>query len=98
MIGNYGMNTDLEVFYNENIDSDRNPFVGRNIGMGDKYSEKTKELSDTESLDLVNNAYREAINLILEKKEKMNILIDLLLNSTTLSGKIINDTLLKSLN
>jgi cell division protease FtsH len=94
MIGNYGMGEDLEVFYNENIDSDRNPFVGRNIGMGDKYSEKTKELSDSESLDLVNNAYKEAINLILEKKEKMNILIDLLLNSTTLSGKIINDTLL----
>ena len=93
MIGNYGMGKDLEVFYNENVDSDRNPFVGRNIGMGDKYSEKTKELSDSESLDLVNNAYREAINLILEKKEKMNILIDLLLNSTTLSGKIINDTL-----
>jgi len=93
MIGNYGMGQDLEVFYNENIDSDRNPFLGRNIGMGDKYSEKTKELSDNESLDLVNNAYKEAINLILEKKEKMNILIDLLLNSTTLSGKIINDTL-----
>lgn len=93
MIGNYGMGEDLEVFYNENVDSDRNPFVGRNIGMGDKYSEKTKELSDNESLDLVNNAYREAINLILEKKEKMNILIELLLNSTTLSGKIINDTL-----
>ena len=61
MIGNYGMGQDLQVFYNENVESDRNPFLGRSFAMGDKYSEKTKEKMDNESLDLINDAYKEAI-------------------------------------
>jgi len=93
MIGNYGMGQDLEVFYNENVESDRNPFLGRSFAMGDKYSEKTKEKMDIESLDLINDAYKEAINILLENKSKMNVLIKILLESTTLSGKFIYDNL-----
>ena len=93
MIGNYGMGQDLQVFYNENVESDRNPFLGRSFAMGDKYSEKTKEKMDNESLDLINDAYKEAINILLENKSKMNILIKILLESTTLSGKFIYDNL-----
>jgi cell division protease FtsH len=89
MIGNYGMGTDLEVFYNENIESDRNPFLGRSMGMGDKYSEKTKEKIDAESLELVNSAYKDAIKLILENKEKVDVLVRLLLDNTTLKSDII---------
>ena len=93
MIGNYGMGQDLQVFYNENVESDRNPFLGRSFAMGDKYSEKTKEKMDNESLDLINDAYKEAINILLENKSKMNVLIKILLESTTLSGKFIYDNL-----
>jgi cell division protease FtsH len=42
MIGNYGMGNKLEAFYNENVEDDRNPFLGRSLSIGDKYSENTK--------------------------------------------------------
>jgi len=87
MIGNYGMGKELEVFYNENIDSERNPFVGRSFGSGDKYSEKTKELMDKESLELVNSAYQEAKTLLTENKELMDIIIDEIMKKYTLYGK-----------
>ena len=87
MIGNYGMGKRLEAFYNENIDNGRTPFLGRSLGGGDKYSEKTKEILDKESLDLVNSAYNDAKMILLENKEKMNILIDELLKNQTLYGK-----------
>jgi cell division protease FtsH len=61
--------------------------LGRSLGGGDKYSEKTKEILDKESLDLVNNAYNDAKMILLENKEKMNILIDELLKNQTLYGK-----------
>ena len=87
MIGNYGMGKRLEAFYNENIDNGRTPFLGRSLSGGDKYSEKTKEILDKESLDLVNSAYNDAKMILLENKEKMNILIDELLKNQTLYGK-----------
>jgi cell division protease FtsH len=87
MIGNYGMGKDLEVFYNTNEESDRNPFLGRSLGGGEKYSENTKEKMDVESLNLVNNAYREAINIILENKDKISGLINILMEKNTLSGE-----------
>jgi cell division protease FtsH len=39
MIGNYGMGEELKAFYNENIGSDRNPFLGKTLGSSYKYSE-----------------------------------------------------------
>ena len=87
MIGNYGMGKRLEAFYNENIDNGRTPFLGRSLGGGDKYSEKTKEILDKESLDLVNNAYNDAKMILLENKEKMNILVEELMKNYTLYGK-----------
>jgi len=87
MIGNYGMGKRLEAFYNENVDNGRTPFLGRSLGGGDKYSEKTKEILDKESLDLVNNAYNDAKMILLENKEKMNVLVDELMKNYTLYGK-----------
>ena len=86
MIGNYGMGHDLEVFYNENIDNARNPFLGRTLGSGAKYSEKTKELLDKESLELVIEAYDKAKNILSEHREKMDILINKLIEKTILYG------------
>ena len=39
MIGNFGMGNKLEVFFNEDIGDDSNPFLGRSLALGDKYSE-----------------------------------------------------------
>jgi cell division protease FtsH len=90
MIGNYGMGDELNVFYNENTESDRNPFLGRTLGMGDKYSDKTKQKFDAEALLLVNEAYSKAISIIKDNKSKINILVRMLLDNVTLDGKFIN--------
>jgi len=79
MIGNYGMGQKLEVFYNENIDE-------RAFGNRMVYSEKTKEIFDKESLDLVNESYEEAKNILLKNKDKIDILINDLLKKTILYG------------
>lgn len=86
MIGNYGMGNKLEVFYNENIDNARNPFLGRTLGSGAKYSEKTKELLDKESLELVIEAYDKAKYILSEHREKMDLLINKLIEKSILYG------------
>lgn len=87
MIGNYGMGDQLEAFYNENLDSDRTPFLGRSLGSSGKYSEKTKEILDKEALELVNTAYNDAKTILMKHKDKMDIIVDELMKSYTLYGK-----------
>jgi cell division protease FtsH len=53
---------------------------------GYKYSEKTKELMDKESLELVSQAYDDAKRLLAENREKMQIIIDVLIKNNTLYG------------
>jgi cell division protease FtsH len=84
MIGNYGMGKLLEAFYNEDVDSDRNPFLGRSLGGGAKYSERTKEIMDAESLELMRNAYDEAKRILSENRSKMDIVIENLIQKNTL--------------
>lgn len=86
MIGNYGMGKQLETFYNENVGNSQNPFLGRSMTTGYKYSEKTKELMDKESLELVSQAYDDAKRLLAENREKMQIIIDVLIKNNTLYG------------
>lgn len=87
MIGNYGMGKKLETFYNENIDNERTPFLGRSLGSGNKYSEKIRDLFDRESLELVTQAYDDAIRLLLENKDIMDNIIGELMKRNTLYGK-----------
>jgi cell division protease FtsH len=84
MIGNYGMGKLLEAFYNEDVDSDRNPFLGRSLGGGAKYSERTKEIMDSESLELLRNAYDEAKRILNENRKNMDAIIENLLEKNTL--------------
>jgi cell division protease FtsH len=91
MISNYGMGKDLEAFYNENVESERNPFLGRSLGLGDKYSEKTKEIIDKESIELVNDALDTAKYILSNHREKMDIIIKELLKNNTLYGKELNN-------
>ena len=86
MIGNYGMGLKMEVFYNDEVDNERNPFLGRSLSMGAKYSEHTKEIFDKESLNLVKNAYAEAKTILSENKEIMEVLIKKLLENSVLVG------------
>jgi len=86
MIGNYGMGLKMEVFYNDEVDNERNPFLGRSLSMGAKYSEHTKEIFDKESLNLVKSAYAEAKTVLAENRELMDILIQKLLENSILLG------------
>jgi cell division protease FtsH len=87
MIGNYGMGDQLEAFYNDNLDTDRTPFLGRSLGSSSKYSEKTKEILDKESLELVNTAYNDAKTILMKHKDKMDMIVDELMKFYTLYGK-----------
>jgi len=85
MIGNFGMGKELEVFFNEDVGDDSNPFLGRSLAMGDKYSEHTKTISDKESLELVNDAYETAKNLLLANYDKFTALTWQLMNTTVVT-------------
>lgn len=93
MIGNYGMGEYLKVFYNENTESGRNPFLGRSLGMGDKYSEKTKEIMDDESLTLVKDAYKEAYKLLSFHKPMVSTIANILTAQDTIQGNYIVELL-----
>lgn len=91
MIGNYGMGEDLKVFYNENTESGRTPFLGRSLGMGDKYSDKTKQIMDMESLTLVNEAFRAAYHILEQNEDIIVELYQELQHKTTLTGEYVVD-------
>jgi cell division protease FtsH len=82
MIGNFGMGNNLEVFFNEDISDDSNPFLGRSLSIGDKYSENTKYNMDKESLELVKDAYNKALELLEKNYDKLLQFSDLLINNT----------------
>lgn len=96
MVGNYGMGRKLEVFYNENTEAGRNPFLGRSLAMGDKYSEKTKEIFDEEVLDIINEAYKESLNIIRINKYKIELLVNILINNTVLDGHFVNNFIISN--
>ena len=89
MIGNYGMGETLEVFYNENTESGRNPFLGRSLAMGDKYSDSTKQIIDKESLELVQAAYNEAFEIITKYKNQIAQIAKLLIDNETVKYDVI---------
>lgn len=82
MIGNFGMGNKLEVFFNDNIGDETNPFLGRSLGVGDKYSQYTKLIMDKESLQLVNEAYKEAKYILNNYHDKLVEFSELLKNNT----------------
>jgi cell division protease FtsH len=94
MIGNFGMGEKMEVFYNENVDNDRTPFLGRSLSMGDKYSDKTKQIFDKESINLVNMAYLEAKQMLEQNKPLMEKVVDTLMQKVTLTGNEFKDLML----
>jgi cell division protease FtsH len=91
MIGNYGMGEELEVFFDESMDSGRSPFLGRSLASGSTYSDKTSALVDKESLRLVKNAYSEAIDILESNQNIVSLLVNLLITGTTLSGSVVSD-------
>ena len=87
MIGNFGMGNKLEVFYNEDIGDESNPFLGRSFGAGSKYSQSTKYMMDKESLELVKEAYHEAKKILSLNRVHLIKIAELLQKNTTIYNK-----------
>ena len=87
MIGNFGMGEELEVFFNENINDESNPFLGRSLTLGDKYSEYTRMMMDKETLKLVKDAYNQAKYILEQNIDKLIEFSDLLQNNTIIYKK-----------
>ncbi len=87
MIGNFGMGDKLEVFYNDNVEGSNTPFLGRTLSSGGSYSERTKEIFDKESISLVKDAFDTAKATLLENKDKMNAMVDQLMEKEILIKK-----------
>jgi cell division protease FtsH len=92
MIGNFGMGNRLEVFFNEDVSDDSNPFLGRSLALGDKYSEHTRLIMDRETLDLVKEAYSRAKDILEKNKDKLIEFSELLQNNTIIYSRDINNT------
>lgn len=75
MIGMYGMGDELKVFHDDNLDSQYRP---------DLYSDFTKSIIDDESLDLISEAYNEAVHIIRRDKTYFEFIINSLLDKKTL--------------
>jgi ATP-dependent Zn protease len=91
MIGNFGMGDKLEVFFNEDVGDDSNPFLGRSLALGDKYSENTRLIMDQESLDLVKEAYFTAKNILEANKDKLLEFSELLQNNSVIYSREIKN-------
>ena len=78
-------------FYNENTDSGRTPFLGRSLASSDGvYSEYIKETFDNEVRQIVDEAYKEAVNIIHNNQNKINVLSNILINTKTMDGSFLN--------
>jgi cell division protease FtsH len=77
MINSYGMGKSLEVFYNE----ENNQFNEN------KYSDTTLYKIDKESLELVNDAYKIATQMIMNERKRFIILVEKLMAFNKLSGE-----------
>jgi cell division protease FtsH len=91
MIGNYGMGEELKAFYNENIGSDRNPFLGKTLGSSYKYSENIKSITDKETLELVRSAYETAKFLLSANRKLTDKVVNALIEKNTLYAKDVYD-------
>jgi cell division protease FtsH len=75
MIEKFGMGNKLQNFYKQT----------ENVG-SPKYSDTTRNDIDKEVGELVDEAYKEAKNIIINNKNKMDIVIDELIKNVNLSG------------
>lgn len=92
MIGTYGMGTKLKTFYNDNMDNAKSPFLGRSLATSDgMYSEYIKVTFDKEVKELVDKAYENAYEVIQNNQHSINVLANILIQSTNMDGSFLTD-------
>ena len=79
--------------------SNLNPFLGKTLATNNGvYSESIKQMFDKETRQVVDDAYKEAVQLIHNNQHKINILSNILVNSITLDGSFVDSYLVNEAN
>ena len=89
----FGLSDDNK--YYKNIQSSSQPFLGRDLTVGDKTSEYTKEISDKKVSQLISDSYKIALKLIESNEEQFNLLAGMLLEKRILDGENFKEVDLK---
>ena len=89
----FGLSDDNK--YYKNIQSSSQPFLGRDLTVGDKTSEYTKEISDKKVSQLISESYKISLKLIESNEECFNSLASKLLEKRVLDGKDFDEVYLK---
>ncbi len=85
MVMNYGMSEKLGMV--KYGDSEETKHLGYSYGGGREYSEETARIIDLEVKDLIDDAYSYAKNLLKEKKDYVEKLVNLLLEKEVVTGE-----------
>ncbi len=88
MVMKYGMSESLGMIKYGDLDETKH--LGYAYGGGKDYSEKTSQLIDEEIKKLVDEAYKDAKSLLIEKKEYVEKLVKLLLEKEVVTGEEFN--------
>ncbi|MGI5898278.1 MAG: ATP-dependent zinc metalloprotease FtsH [Candidatus Dojkabacteria bacterium] len=89
MVMKYGMSEKLGMI--KYGDLDETTHLGYAYGGGKDYSEKTAELIDQEIKNLVDEAYKDAKEILLEKKEYVEKLVDMLIEKEVVTREEFED-------
>ena len=81
----FGLSDDNK--YYKNIQSSSQPFLGRDLTVGDKTSEYSKEISDKKVSQLISDSYKIALKLIESNEDQFNLLAGKLLEKRILDGE-----------
>ena len=92
MIGSLGMGEELKTFYNDNADNAQNPFLGRSLAVNaGSYSENMKNIFDKEVKYIMDESYKEALEILQTYVSKINIMTNILINAKTMDGEFIKN-------
>ena len=92
MIGSLGMGEELKTFYNENAENAQNPFLGRSLAVNaGSYSEHMKNMFDKEVKYIMDESYKEALEILKTYVSKINIMTNILIHAKTMDGEFIKN-------
>ncbi|MBR0513214.1 MAG: ATP-dependent zinc metalloprotease FtsH [Clostridia bacterium] len=82
MVTQFGMSEEIGTIY---LGSDQEVFVGMEFGQSREYSEEVAAKIDREVAAMLNRAYEIAKNIIRDKKDRLDLLVEALLKQETLN-------------
>jgi cell division protease FtsH len=90
MVTRYGMSSLGPITFD---DTQEHPYLGRDIQTTPRHSEKTAQLVDEQVSQIIKDCYKKAEALIVENKEKLELLVKKLLEKETLQAEEVYELL-----